>query len=79
MPVVRQNRPEQASTACHTSSIRCVTVSGRDAVVLAMALLSFRESTPGTYRFEVGNAALPFNIQRDIAFAPGLRAFVRLR
>jgi hypothetical protein len=40
---------EAGSTACHASAMRGVTASVRDVVVLVMALLSLKESTPGAY------------------------------
>jgi hypothetical protein len=68
MPAVRQKRPKQASTACHASSMRGVTASVRGMVVFDMALLSFKESTPGAYGLKASNAAL--SISTSIGTSP---------
>jgi hypothetical protein len=41
--------------------MRGVTASVRGVVVLGMALLSFKESTPGAYGLGASNAALPIS------------------
>lgn len=41
--------------------MRGVTASVRGVIVLVMALLSFKEATPGAYRLKASNAALPIS------------------
>jgi len=50
--------PKQASTACHAFSMRGVTGSDRNVITFVMALLSFKESTPGAYGLKASSAAL---------------------